>query len=305
MAEYDPGAEMSPSGTCPTSDGVAVAYYDLGGTGPPLVLVHATGFCAAALGPFARALGDRFHRVTLDLRAHGRSPSPPSGDFDWHGFALDVLAVVEATGLERPIGFGHSSGGAALLLAEQARPGTFSGLFLFEPVVYPGDIALPPSLDDNPMASAARRRREAFSSRAEALTNFSTKAPLDVLDPEVLAAYVDNGFAADGRGHLRLRCRREDEAAIYAHGFSHDAYRHLDTVRCPVTLACGASTDGFGTDFLSLFAARLDRVEVVELPELGHFGPLQDPRALAAAMTTSLAASSADATVRSDGTPTP
>jgi len=308
----DDAVDVTPSGRCPTADGVSVAYYDMGGTGPPLVLVHATGFCAAVLAPLARALGARFHSVALDLRAHGRSHPPPSGDFDWHGFALDVLAVVGETGLERPVGFGHSAGGAALLLAEQARPGTFSGLYLFEPVVYPGDVALTPMFDNNPMSSAALRRREVFGSRAEAIANFSSKAPLNRLHPEALAAYVDNGFAPDGDGGMRLRCRREDEAAIYAHGFSHDAYRHLADVRCPVTLACGADTDEFGTDFLSLFAARLDHAEVVVLPGLGHFGPLQNPPALAASLAGSLAGSlaasppgsAASSPVGTDGTPT-
>ena len=33
-------------------DGVEVAYYDLGGSGPVLLLAHATGFCGAVLAQF-------------------------------------------------------------------------------------------------------------------------------------------------------------------------------------------------------------------------------------------------------------
>ena len=47
---------------------------------------------------------------------------------------------------------------------------------------------------------------------------------------------------------------------MFAHAFSHDAYAHLAEVRCPVTLACGADTDGFGPDVLGAFAQRLDAV---------------------------------------------
>lgn len=283
----DGSRPLPPTGRLTTADGLGVACYDLGGTGRPLLLVHATGFCGPVLGPLAASLRDQFHAVAIDLRAHGCSDRPPSGDFDWHGFALDVLGAVDGLGLEAPIGFGHSCGGAALLLAEQARPGTFAGMYLFEPVVYPGDVPLAPMFENNPMSAGALRRRDTFGSRGEAMDNFSSKAPMDSLHPDALAAYVDNGFTPEPGGGIRLRCRREDEAAVYAHGFAHDAYRHLAEVRCRVTLACGADTDGFGPDLLSLFHARLAGSAMTVLPALGHFGPLEDPAAVAASVVSS------------------
>src|ERR1700687_213112 len=123
-ATDDPLRPMTPAGRVTTPDGVSIAYYDFGGEGPPLLLAHATGFCGPVLGPMAEHLRGQFHCVALDERAHGASDPPPGGDFDWHGFATDVLAVIDHLGLERPYGFGHSCGGAAILLAEEARPGT-------------------------------------------------------------------------------------------------------------------------------------------------------------------------------------
>src|SRR5579872_6944966 len=105
-----------------TADGVGIACYDLGGSGPVLLLAHATGFCAAVLAPLAARLADRFHCIAFDERAHGLSDRPADEDFGWYGFAADVLAVVDHLGLEQPLGFGHSCGGAALLLAEETRP---------------------------------------------------------------------------------------------------------------------------------------------------------------------------------------
>jgi pimeloyl-ACP methyl ester carboxylesterase len=271
-----------------TPDGVRIAYYDLGGEGPPLLLAHATGFCGPVMAPLAASLAGRFRCFALDERAHGASDPPPGENFDWHGFATDVLAVVDDLGLERPFGFGHSCGGAALLLAEEARPGTFAGLYCFEPVVYPGDDPLAPTTEGNPLAAGALRRREEFGSRREAIANFAGKAPFDRLDPEALAAYVDNGFAPAEGGGIRLLCRREHEAQVFAHAFSHDAYAHLSEVRCPVTLACGADTDGFGPELLGTFALRLATVTTAVLPGMGHFGPLEDPAAVAASVTGSL-----------------
>lgn len=286
-ASWPASAPLEPSGTGTTPDGVNVCYYDLGGDGPDLLLAHATGFCAAVLAPMAALLRDRFHCVALDLRAHGRSDRRADGDFGWGGFAADVLAIVDHLGLDSPSGFGHSCGGAALLLAEEARPGTFGALYCYEPVVYPDDSPLAPSLDSNPLSPGALRRRSSFTSRDEALDNFSAKAPFDRIRPDVLPTYVDNGFAPDADGGISLRCRREDEAQIYAHGFSHDAFAHLSRIRCPVTLACGADTDAFGPDFLRSLSARLTLSRTLVLPGLGHFGPLEDPDAVALSVSTS------------------
>ncbi|HLN41486.1 MAG TPA: alpha/beta hydrolase [Acidimicrobiales bacterium] len=278
----------TPAAAVTTPDGVAVAYYDFGGNGPPLLLAHATGFCGPVLEPLAARLRARFHCVALDLRGHGVSGRPRGWDFDWHGFGTDVLAVVDHLGLDSPFGFGHSCGGAALLLAEEARPGTFAGLYCFEPVVYPGDVPLAPTVEGNPLAAGAMRRREEFGSRREAIANFARKAPFDRLPLDVLASYVDNGFAPAEGGGIRLRCRRQDEAQVFAHALSHDAYARLNRIRCPVTLACGAQTDGFGPDVLEAFLPRLAASTLVVSPGIGHFGPLEDPAAVAVSVLDSL-----------------
>ncbi len=206
---------------CTTPDGVGIAAYDFGGSGRDLLLVHATGFCAAVLGPLVRGLADSYHCWGLDLRAHGRSERPADGNFSWSGFTTDVLTVIGHLGLERPLAFGHSCGGAAILLAEEARPGTFEALYCFEPVIFNEPIGRE-ALHLNPLSVGARRRRETFPSAEDAFVNFSTKPPFADLDPEVLELYVEGGFeviprdeGGDGQA-IRLRCRRDDEAEIYA-----------------------------------------------------------------------------------------
>ena len=279
---------------CTTPDGLGIEVYDFGGRGTrDLLLVHATGFCAEVLAPLARALADQYHCWGLDLRAHGRSDRPADGNFDWSGFRTDVQATVDHLGLVRPDAFGHSCGGAAILLAEEAAPGTFGSLYCFEPVVFPGTPS-PGALDDNPLSAGARRRRDTFPSADLAFTNFSSKPPFDSLDPDALRGYVEGGFevvpddeGGDGQT-VRLRCRRDDEADIYARGFSHSAFDHLHEIGCPVTLGCGSDTDSFGPDLLQKDASRLQRSRIEILPGLGHFGPLQAPEAVGRSIVRSL-----------------
>jgi pimeloyl-ACP methyl ester carboxylesterase len=283
--------------TVATSDGVGLAVYDFGGTGPDLVLVHATGFCAGVLLPLADVLGDGFRCWALDLRGHGRSGRPTGGDFAWSGFATDVLTVVDALGLDRPVAFGHSCGGAALLLAEQRRPGTFAALFLFEPVVVPLPTVAPDpaAVADNPLSRGARRRRQDFPSAEDAFVNFSSKPPFGDLDPAVLLRYVEDGFetvptgqGGDGQ-EIRLRCRRDDEAEVYRRGFDNGAFEHLGEVHCPTTFGYGTLTDAFGAPLMAADAARVPDARVEAFDDLGHFGPLERPGEVGPAVARALA----------------
>src|SRR5205823_173369 len=118
--------------------GVDIAIYHLGGEGPPVMLLHATGFHGRCFVPMAPALTSRFSVWAIDQRGHGSSGKAPDGRYDnWTLFVDDLFAVLNSLELEGWRGIGHSLGGAILLLAEQRQPGTFTDLCLYEPVVIP------------------------------------------------------------------------------------------------------------------------------------------------------------------------
>ena len=174
--------------------GTPLATWDLGGEGPPLLILHATGFHGRCYAPLAADLLAHFHCWTLDQRGHGRSGPAPSGDYDWRSFGADALAVIDQLGLERPFVFGHSMGGAVALLADANRPGVFAGMHLYEPIVFP-PAPERGTRSDNPLSAMARRRRSRFPSRAEALANYAGKPPFSRFRADALLAYVEGGFA--------------------------------------------------------------------------------------------------------------
>lgn len=266
-----------------TPSGVVLAVRELGGSGRPTLLCHATGFHGAVWTPLAAELGEGFTKLAIDFRAHGASVVAPGAPVGWAEFAEDVLAVVDEIDLApgEVLGVGHSMGGAALLLAEQARPGTFAGLWLYEPITPPGGTF--PAGGPNQLADGAAKRRASFGSMAEAVANFASKPPLDVLRADALHAYVAHGFNQGEDGSVHIACRPEDESQIFRGGGTHHAFDHLGEVACPVIVACGRAEPGPAL-FAPAVAAALPAGRLESLAPLGHFGPLEAPPVCAASV---------------------
>ncbi len=259
----------------------------MGGSGEPLLLSHATGLHGHVFEPLVSHLRTRFRCFSIDHRAHGDARAAASWTGDWRGFADDLLSAVGALALGSPMGFGHSSGGAAMLLAEEAAPGTFSSVYCFEPIIRPDDDPPSPNFE-NPLSVGALRRRESFGSFEEARKSFESKPPFSAVDPEALTAYVQHGFEQHADGLVHLKCRPADEARVYAYANSHRAFSRLGDVRSPVTLACGTKADSRGADLLEPLALRLRHRRIEVIGGVGHFGPLERPDLVAASMIRAL-----------------
>jgi pimeloyl-ACP methyl ester carboxylesterase len=276
-----------------TSDGVEVAAYDFGGSGPDIVFAHATGFHAMVWQPVIEHLRDSFRCVAFDTRGHGDSGKAPADDYDWNNLAIDLATVVHGFQLRRPFGVGHSCGGALLLMLEEAEPGTFRSLYCFEPVVVPSDLAPrgDAGANGNPMAEGARRRRAVFASPQEAFDNYAGKPMYERCVPDALWAYVNHGFVDRPDGTVELKCRPEDEARVFSMGMRNHAFERLGVVQCPVTLGRGQES-GFPFDEATQAAVArpIAHARIDTLPGLTHLGPMEDPRLVAGRIRAAFAA---------------
>ena len=104
----DPSPHVATSVT--VDKDVQLEVLDFGGSGSPLVLLAGLGDTAHVFDDFAPALTIRHRVLAITRRAHGRSSSPATG----YGFARladDVISVMDAMSVTRPIVVGHSFAG--------------------------------------------------------------------------------------------------------------------------------------------------------------------------------------------------
>ena len=114
------------------ANGINIHYYRTGGAKPPMVLLHGitdSGLCWPRL---VRNLGDVYDLVMVDARGHGRSDAPDTG-YSFADHAADLLDVLDALKLHRPVLVGHSMGAMTAIVAAAESPGRMRALILEDP----------------------------------------------------------------------------------------------------------------------------------------------------------------------------
>jgi pimeloyl-ACP methyl ester carboxylesterase len=276
---------------------VEVATYHHGGSGPLVLLVHATGFHGRAWSPLAESMTRDFSVWSIDQRGHGASGKSPDGRYDWGRFVDDLLAVVDTIGGGPWRGAGHSLGGAILLMAEAKRPGTFVSLCCYEPVVIPPSSTELERSEAVPMAELTRKRRPVFPSRRAALENYRSKPPFNQFHPAALEAYVEFGFVDQPDGTVTLACAREDEAVVFESAMASRAWDVLPQVRAPVAVLGGNDPlDPVGT-LVETVARRIPRGGARRFDDLDHFGPFEKPQLVGSVMAVALGAGRGRSTI--------
>ncbi len=280
---------MQPSFGDVEVNGIAIRYARWGDDGagkPPLLLSHATGFCAMVWRLVAEGLSGRYDVYALDRRGHGASPSPRGGQagverYDFATFAADLTAFVEALGLKDVYGVGHSSGATDTLLAAADRPNSMSRVLALEPIIplpeWRGSGPSPPQL----LAERARRRRSNFESRAAARARWASREPFERWDSRVLDDYVEYGLEERSPGAgVGLRCPPEVEAAMFAASAAFDPLPDLARVRCPVLVADGERSGGDFARMADAAAGAIPGAGRYTFPDATHFLPMERPEAV-------------------------
>ena len=118
----------------PVDKDVKLEVLDWGGAGRTLVLIPGLGDTAHIFDDFAPKLAARYHVIGITRRGLGLSDWPAASDANYNADRLadDVLAVMAALKLQKPVLVGHSLGGDVVSSIGSRAPGKVAGLIYLD-----------------------------------------------------------------------------------------------------------------------------------------------------------------------------
>jgi pimeloyl-ACP methyl ester carboxylesterase len=255
-------------------------HYQQVGEGPDVVLVHGvTGNLAVWHLHLVPALADRYRLLTYDLRGHGLSDTPPSG-YSLDDMAVDLLDLLDALEIERPVIAGHSYGADIALYHAANHPERVREVIAMEAAL--------PAMEQ----LRAHDQWIGWTYWVRALEQAGLEVPEDKRTDlrHLIRATIDlpkkwgplRGLPRNPKPLLRLlddTTLPEDYRRI-----GSLPLERLGSITTPVTLMY-AEHSAFVDTFAHL-CDTLPNAHPVLLPqtEWGHFGPLEQPEAVARAI---------------------
>ncbi len=241
---------------------------------PPLVLLHAFPLDSRLFDPIRQPLSASTSAstglLTPDLRGFGTGPplpDPPAVP-DLDVFAADVVADLDAAGIERAVIGGVSMGGYIAMAILRLHPERVAGLVLADTRCEADDAA---ALERR--AGAADR-----ADRGDMPTGLDAVAPLVAAQTSTQVRDRLAGIAADVPPATIAWAQR----AMAARPDSTDV---LTRARVPTLVIVGELDTVTPPVAARRMVTLAGDAHLVELPGVGHLSPAEDPAGFAAAVT--------------------
>lgn len=228
------------------------------GTGRALVMVHGLSDSAACFSRVVQSLPPDYDIIAYDLRGHGLSDAPDEG-YGPKDHARDLLGLLDALEVQRPVVIGHSLGAETAAVASTLAPGRIDRLVLEDPPWVRSWIDTTP---DERRASVKDWMSDVATLKSLTLEEAWLKARRDntVWSDDELRPWLES--------KLQLRMVAFESVAA-----DHDDWRTVvDRIPCQTLLLSGdVAKGGLVTEEVGQQAAvRNPRIRWVQLPEAGH-----------------------------------
>jgi pimeloyl-ACP methyl ester carboxylesterase len=270
MKKTEPGSSFV------TVNGVRLHTLDWGGDGPPIVILHATGFLGRIYRPLAERLRAIGHVYSYDQRGHGDSSAAPDAEYTWDATMRDLEGFVSAMGWSDIRAVGHSAGATAIGSLASERSDLISRAVLLEPVIFESPDA-PELAWRNPFIERTIKRRRIFDSVDGMFANFENKPPYDTWRKDILRDYCEFGTNPTADGKRELKCAPEVEAKFYETARDFDGLGRIIRCTIPLMVLFGARGDSLGASLSGKVAKQLKNGRVIDVEDTGHFLPMEKP----------------------------
>lgn len=254
-----------------------IQYLDYGGDGPPLLMLHATGFLPWLWHPIARELS-RTHRVIAPYLCDYRSVDPDNAWLGWRDLAGDIKQLCDRLQLERPYMVGHSMGAAVATLAHTLHGLPMEKMVLIEPIFLPREMyGVKFATEQHPMAAKAIKRRNSWRNREEVRDDWRSKPFFQSWNEEVLSLYIEHGITPNNGSGVCLTCTPGCEAALFMGSLQQDPWPELAKVKGPVLVVEGEQSENKPFIDLKRIAGMIPDGTYLEVEGAGHLVPMEKP----------------------------
>jgi 3-oxoadipate enol-lactonase len=231
------------------------------GDGPPIVLLHGTPLDLHAWDGLTELLAPRRRVIAYDLRGHGSALDTPLPD-SFDPLVGDLLAVLDALGIDHAHVVGHSFGGQVALSFAATHPDRITALSVIcaRTSPHPPFAAAADAIEANGIASVVDG----------ALARWFTPAQLERDEPAV--QYV--------RAHLTVEVEPTLVRAFRLIA-AFDLGDRLAELHVPSWFVAAERDEVATPDDLEAAADRIPWSHFVFEPDAGHLLPLQRPDRIA------------------------
>lgn len=259
---------------------------ELGGAGPPVVLLPANGFPPETYVPAVEPLFAHHRVMSLPPRALWNDTGlPPTLPGTWVTLGEDLLAGWRQHSLPQGIVVGHSFGAVAAVLAAVREPSRFRALALLDPTILPPammdefrELQRRGDLSGRPLVQAARKRRDRFESVPEAFAYWRAKPLFADWSDEAVRRYTQAMLRPAKEGGFTLAWPSAWEAHYYE-SFYPNTWEDIDRLArdLPILVVGGSTSDTFLPEASALLRAKLPWATHRTIEGRGHLFPQSAP----------------------------
>ncbi len=244
------------------------------GQGPPVVLIHGVGGNHAIWNEVISDLVPSFRVLAPDLRGHGRTPAPAGSFFTFRELEGDLIAFLDARGLDSVHLVGLSGGALLALRVTLDHPERVRSLTMVSGAAY----------TDPHTRAVAQRWEETYDH--EGPDAFALRVLKDLYYPDWIEAHLD---LAD---LLRALAQKMDMAPAvkWSHAMnSFDERKRIAEVHRPTLIVQAMDDAVVDASHGRILRQSISGAQIRILAQTGHMIPLERPSETAEAIRTFVA----------------